>query len=89
MASQKIWYIKYRNFWDIKGVYTFFLIKWILSFDYFKYFDKGMSQKDSRDDSKGPASTQKGRTQNAEPYSMEYPMEYLKWSTPKNHVLVK
>ena len=30
-----------------------------------------------------------GRTQNAEPYSMEYPMEYLKWSTPKNHVLVK
>ena len=32
---------------------------------------------------------QKGRTQNAEPYSMKYPMEYLKWSTPKNHVLVK
>ena len=32
---------------------------------------------------------QKGRTQNAEPYSMEYPMEYLKWSTPKSHVLVK
>ena len=31
----------------------------------------------------------RGRTQNAEPYSMEYPMEYLKWSTPKNHVLVK
>ena len=30
-----------------------------------------------------------GRQQNAEPYSMEYPMEYLKWSTPKNHVLVK
>ena len=30
-----------------------------------------------------------GRTQNAEPYSMEYPMEYLEWSTPKNHVLVK
>ena len=30
-----------------------------------------------------------GRTQNAEPYSMEYPMEYLKWSTPKSHVLVK
>ena len=25
----------------------------------FKYFDEGMSQKDSRDDSKGPASTQK------------------------------
>ena len=22
-------------------------------------------------------------------YSMEYPMEYLKWSAPKNHVLVK
>ena len=30
-----------------------------MSNDYFKYFDEGMSQKDSRDDSKGPASTQK------------------------------
>ena len=34
-------------------------------------------------------SDDEGRTQNAEPYSMEYPMEYLKWSTPKSHVLVK
>ena len=30
-----------------------------------------------------------GRWQNAEPYSIEYPMEYLKWNTPKKHVLVK
>ena len=30
-----------------------------------------------------------GRWQNAEPYYMEYPMECLKWSTPKNLVLVK
>ena len=37
----------------------------------------------------GPEGRTVGRTQNAEPYSMEYPMEYLKWSTPKSHVLVK
>ena len=36
-----------------------------------------------------PLGLYNGRTQNAEPYSMEYPMEYLKWSTPKSHVLVK
>ena len=35
------------------------VIKCLLSFDYFKYYDEGMSQKDSRDDSQGPASTQK------------------------------
>ena len=51
--------MKYSNFCDIKVVYTFFLINWILWFDYLKYFDEGMSQKDSRDDLKGPASTLK------------------------------
>ena len=30
-----------------------------------------------------------GRYENAKPYSMEYPMAYLKFSTPKTHVLVK
>ena len=28
-------------------------------------------------------------TKPAEPYSIEYPMEYVKWTTPKKHVLVK
>ena len=35
------------------------LLRFFISSSIFKYFDEGMSQKDSRDDSKGPASTQK------------------------------
>ena len=30
-----------------------------------------------------------GEMKNAESYSIEYPMEYLKWTTPKKLVLVK
>ena len=47
-------YFAKSDFLNVKTVYTFFLIKWILSFDYCEYFDEGMSQKDSRDDSQGP-----------------------------------
>ena len=36
------------------ATYTFFLIKWLLSFDYFKYFDEGMSQKTQGMNQKDP-----------------------------------
>ena len=29
-----------------------------------------------------------GRYENAKPCSMEYPMAYLEWSTPKTHIFI-
>ena len=52
----------------MRTVYTFFLIKCTLSFDYCEYFDEGMCQRDSTDDSRGVsqkirAKTSKTKTQ--------------------------
>ena len=42
-------------FCDVKTIYTFFLIKRILLFDYCEHFDEGIPQEDSKDDSQGHA----------------------------------